>query len=173
MAVSLSCIWETWDFWQEIESPNWATRVKQFTFKKSIIWKNGCLCFHIKWCCKFIENASIYVLYNKTLSLKYSIIYLCLYFVYFCISISFFQHDLVFACNLYFNYRSRLNLVRFSVSRKNSRLQTINDTFFYFISLKRYQNFKDFISNILKEKKTFFSFDSIDMSILLWYFLSY
>lgn len=89
-------------------------------------------------------------MYNKTLSLKYSIFYQCLYFVYFCISISFFQHDLVFACNLNFNYRSRLNLVRFSVSRKNSRLQTINDTF-YFISLQRYQNFRDFISKILKE----------------------
>lgn len=123
-----------------------------------------------------VENASMYDLYNKTLSKILNLLPMlvfCIYFVYFCISTSFSQHDLVFACYLNFSYRSRLNLVRFSVSRKNSRLQTINDTFFYFISLKRYQNFKDFISNILKEKKTFFSFDSIDMSILLWYFLSY
>lgn len=47
--------------------------------------------------------------------------------------------------------------MRFFVNRKNSRLQTfsLNDSF-YFISLKRYQNFRDFISKILKEKKNFF-----------------
>lgn len=109
------------------------------------------------------------------LFLKYSIfdqcLYFCIHFIHFCISSLFFLHGHVFACYLNFNYRSRLNLLRFFKSRKNSRLQTINDTFFYFKLLKRYQNFRDFISKILKENKTAcFSFDNIDISILLWYF---
>lgn len=68
-----------------------------------------------------VENASIYDLYNKTLSKIFNLLPMfvfCIHFVYFCISISFFQPVHVFAFYLNFNYSSRLNLVRFFVSIK-------------------------------------------------------